>query len=154
MKYIILIPLILLLTACPATEKYRAEQQAAIADQMAQQARMVEAETQAQMMQTLADAARPTYWPIIVVVALFVGVLVLFMYWHMRAIETVMSNGGGSQIIIEKQPIMLSQMSFKQLRAEARREGYELEVEGASYYLVDNSGNRQRIKGLIGANHE
>lgn len=151
LKYILLIIIALTLTGCPAVEKYRAEQeaaqaaqQAAIADQMAQQARMVESDNQAAMMGTLAQAAKPVYWPIVLIVTLFAGVIVLFMRWHMVTVAHVATG----------QRLLPQQMSFAQLRMQARREGYELEVAGASYFLVDNDGNRQKIRGLIGVDYE
>ena len=153
MKYLILIALVFALTGCPAVEKYKAEQQTAIAqqesaraDQLAQQARMVEAQAQTDQMKTLADAAKPTYWPIIVIVAILAGVLLVFMRWHM----ITMSHVAAGQPVRELR-MLPGQVDFGQMKRLARREGYELEVEQGSYWLVDNDGNRQRIKALIGS---
>lgn len=151
MKYLILIIIALSLTGCPAVEKYKAEQeqahaaqQAAIADQMAQQARMVESDNQAAMMDTLADAAKPVYWPFVVIVAIFAVALLLFMRMHVIAVSHVAAGEP-----VRELRMLPSAKPFGELRLEARRQGYELAVKGDSYYLVDKQGQFQRITGLI-----
>jgi hypothetical protein len=151
-KYLILIALALTLTACPATEKYRAEQQAAIAqqeaaraDQLAQQARMVEAEQQSAQMKTLADAAKPTYWPMIAIVAIGAVVMLTFMRWHMVTVSHVAAGQP-----VRELRMLPGEVSFGQMRIMARRQGYELDVQQGSYFLVDGDGKRQKIKALIG----
>jgi outer membrane murein-binding lipoprotein Lpp len=153
-KYLILIAAVFLMVGCPSTEKYKAEQQAAIAkqeaaraDQLAQQARMVESDNNAAMMRTLADAAKPNYWPILVVVVVgFAGVL-LVVRWHMVTVSHV---AAGQAVQAQQLRLLPSEVSFAQLRAMARREGKELEVIDGSFFLVDSQGEKQRIKALIG----
>lgn len=146
MKYLILIALAFALTGCPATEKYRAEQERAQAEQMAQQARMVEAETQAAMMRTLADAAKPNYWPLALVAILGFGGIMLVVRWHMITVSHVAAGQP-----VRELRMLPSEVSFGQLRIEARRQGYQLEVDQGAYWLVDSDGNRQKIRALIGS---
>lgn len=144
MRHFILLALALLLTGCPAVEKYKAEQEAAVAQQMEQQARMVEAQTQAQMMDTLAQASKPNYWPIIATVGIFALVLLLVIRWHMITVSHVAAGQP-----VQELRMLPSAKPFGELRLEARRQGYELAVKGDSYYLVDKQGQFQRITGLI-----
>ena len=145
-KYLILIALVLTLTGCPASQKYIAEQEAAKALQMVEQAKIVQAQEHSNQMATLANAAKPTYWPIIVTVAIFAGVLLTFMRWHMVTI----SHLAAGQPVRELR-MLPSEISFGQMRIEARRQGYDLEVVNNSFYLVDQTGNRQKVNGMIGS---
>lgn len=151
LKYLILIIIALFLTGCPAVEKYRAEQQqaqaaqqAAIADQMAQQARMVESDNQAAMMETLAKSAKPVYWPFVVITLIFAVAILLFMRMHVIAVSHVAAGQP-----VQELRMLPSARPFGELRLEARRQGYELAAKGDSYYLVDKQGQFQRITALI-----
>jgi hypothetical protein len=144
MKYLILIALALTLTGCPAVEKYKAEQEVAKANQMAEQAKMVQAQEESAQMQTLANAARPTYWPIIVTVAIFALVLLTFMRWHMVTVSHVAAGQP-----VRELRMLPGDVPFGQMRIEARRQGYDLEVSQGAYFLVDNEGNRKQIRALI-----
>ena len=146
LKYLLLIAAVFLMVGCPATEKYKAEQQAARADQMAEQARMVESDNNAAMMRTLADAAKPNYWPIMVVVVVgFAGVL-LVVRWHMVTVSHV---AAGQAVQSQQLRLLPREVPFAQLRAMARREGKELEVIEGSFFLVDSQGQKRRITGLL-----
>ena len=144
MRYFILLALALLLTGCPAVEKYKAEQEAAVAQQMEQQARMVEAQTQAQMMDTLAQASKPNYWPIIATVGIFALVLLLVIRWHMITVSHVAAGQP-----VQELRMLPGDVPFARMRLEAWRQGYQLEAIGDAYYLVDSQGNRQKIRALI-----
>lgn len=144
MRYFILLALALLLTGCPAVEKYKAEQEAAVAQQMEQQARMVEAQTQAQMMDTLAQASKPNYWPIIATVGIFALVLLTVIRWHMITVSHVAAGQP-----VQELRMLPGDVPFSRMRLEARRQGYQLEAIGDAYYLVDSQGNRQKIRALI-----
>lgn len=147
-KYLILIVAVFLMVGCPDTERYKAQQEEARALQMAEQARMVQAEQNAAMMRTLADAAKPNYWPMLAVAVLGFGGIMLVVRWHMVTVSHV---AAGQTVRANDLRLLPGQVDFGQMKRLARRDGYELEVEQGAYFLVDNDGNRQRIKALIGS---
>lgn len=128
MKY--LIPIALLLSAC--TSRYDAQVAQANAQQMQAQAAIVQAQKQAEMYATLADAAKPNYWPLIVLFVLaFVSVL-LIVRWHMMIVAAVATGQPSQMVLLPGDP------GFNRaLRLAAQERGARAVKRNGQYYIVD-----------------
>lgn len=128
MKY--LIPIALLLSAC--TSRYDAQVAQANAKAAEAQAAIIQAQEQAKMYATLAEAAKPNYWPLIVLFVLaFVSVL-LIVRWHM---QTVAAVAVGEQPMLTLLP---GEPGFNRaLRIAAAERGARATKRGGRYYLID-----------------
>ena len=128
MKY--LIPIALLLSAC--TSRYDAQVAQANAQQMQAQAAIVQAQKQAEMYATLADAAKPNYWPLIVLFVLaFVSVL-LIVRWHMMIVAAVATGQPSQMVLLPGDP------GFNRaLRLAAQERGARAVKRNGQDYIVD-----------------
>lgn len=128
MKY--LIPIALLLSAC--TSRYDAQVAQANAQQMQAQAAIVQSQKQAEMYATLADAAKPNYWPLIVLFVLaFVSVL-LIVRWHMMTVAAVATGQPSQMVLLPGDP------GFNRaLRLAAQERGARAVKRNGQYYIVD-----------------
>ena len=128
MKY--LIPIALLLSAC--TSRYDAQVAQANADAAKAQAAIVQAQEQARMYATLADAAKPNYWPLIVLFVLaFVSVL-LIVRWHMMIVAAVATGQPSPMVLLPGDP------GFNRaLRLAAQERGARAVKRNGQYYIVD-----------------
>lgn len=127
MKYLILIAL--LLSAC--TSRYDAQVAQANADTAKAQAAIVQAQEQAKMYATLAEAAKPTYWPLVVLFVLaFVSVL-LIVRWHMMTVTAVATGQPSQMVLLPGDP------GFNRaLRLAAQERGARAVKRDGQYYLV------------------
>jgi hypothetical protein len=126
----------------------QADQQAALAQ--AEQARTaaIIAEQNTAQLQVLADAAKPVYWPWVLVLLLVMGCGIFMGYIMMRShvMQIAMLTNHDPQAV----RLLPSAVSYSRLRQIAQRQGCELDVQGDSYYLIDDAGGRRKIKALIG----
>jgi hypothetical protein len=81
----------------------------------------------------------------IAIVAIGAVVMLTFMRWHMVTVSHVAAGQP-----VRELRMLPGEVSFGQMRIMARRQGYELDVQQGSYFLVDGDGKRQKIKALIG----
>lgn len=131
MKYLWMVAFIL--AGC--TSRYDAQVAQAEATQAQAQAAMVQAEQQAQMFATLADAAKPTYWPIVALCILAVVAILLIVRWHM---VTVAHVAAGQPMPADALRLLPTDDRFYgALRLAAKERGASIEVSGNNYYLVD-----------------
>lgn len=128
MKY--LIPIALMLSAC--TSRYDAQVTQANAKAVEAQAAIVQAQEQAKMYQTLADAAKPTYWPLVVLFVLaFVSVL-LIVRWYMMTVTAVATGQPSQMVLLPGDP------GFNRaLRLAAQERGARAVKRNGQYYIVD-----------------
>ena len=135
-----------LLTAC--TSRYDAEVAQAHAQQAQASADIAIAQQQAAMFATLADAARPVYWPIVVLAVLLVISILLIVRWHMITISHVAT---GQRMDADALRLLPGDARFYgALRGEARRIGASVDVQGDAYYMV-RDGERVQVRALIGS---
>ncbi len=159
MKLIILMVLCLCLTGCVGEtraertarlaeeQRLSVENQQALTAQAQAQAAIVQAEQNAIMYQTLADAAKPNYTPLLVVAVLAVVAILLIVRWHMIALTHV---AAGQAVRGDDMRLLPGAPGFyPALRQIAKREGGRVEVQGDSYYLVMND-ERVKVKSLPG----
>lgn len=134
-----------MLAAC--TSRYDAEVAQAQAQQAQASADMVIAQQQAAMFATLADAAKPTYWPIVALAVLLVVAVLLIVRWHM---VTVAHVAAGVPMQSDALRLLPGAPGFYgALRGEARRIGATVDVQGDAYYLV-RGDERVQVRALIG----
>lgn len=146
-KYILL--LALLLAGC--TSRYDAQVAQANANAVQSQALIVQSQENARMFSTLADAAKPTYWPIVLVVIVFVvamGMAILLVVrWHMIIVSHV---AAGRPVHTEELRLLPGQPGFnRELRLAARERGEQAVKRGGAYYLVNAEGQRTPVNQLI-----
>ena len=146
---VIMLGVLALLAAC--TSRYDAQVAQARAQEAAASASIVQAQQQAAMFATLADAAKPTYWPIVVLCIVAVVALLMVIRWHMITISHV---AAGVPMQADALRLLPGAPGFyPALRGEARRIGASVEVQGDSYYLVRGE-ERVQVKALIGGGHD
>ena len=87
MFYMLLWLALSILAGC--TTRYDAQVAQAQAQQAQAQAAIVQAQEQARMYQTLAEASKPNYWPLVVMAILAVVALLLVVRWHMVTVSHV-----------------------------------------------------------------
>ena len=99
---------------------------------MQAQAAIVQAQKQAEMYATLADAAKPNYWPLIVLFVLaFVSVL-LIVRWHMMIVAAVATGQPSQMVLLPGDP------GFNRaLRLAAQERGARAVKRNGQYYIVD-----------------
>lgn len=123
----------LILAGC--TTRYDAQVAQAEAVQAQAQAAMVQAQKNAEMYATLADAAKPTYWPIVALCILAVVALLVVVRWHM---VTVAHVAAGQPMHADALRLLPTDDRFySALRLAAKERNARIEVSGDSYYLVD-----------------
>lgn len=130
MKYFVLIALALV--GC--TSRYDAQVAQANAKAAEAQAAIVQAQEQAKMYATLAEAAKPNYWPLVVLFVLaFVSVL-LIVRWHMITVATVTTGQPSQMVLLPGDP------GFNRaLRLAAQERGARAVKRAGQYYIVDGS---------------
>lgn len=134
-----------MLAAC--TSRYDAQVAQANAQQAQASASIVQAQQQTAMFALLADAAKPTYWPIVALCIVAVVALLIVVRWHM---VTVAHVAAGVPMQADALRLLPGAPGFyPALRGEARRIGASVEVQGDSYYLV-RDGERVQVRALIG----
>lgn len=130
MRYFILM---LLVTGCAT--RYDAQVAQANAQAMQAQAAMVQAQQNAQMYATLADAAKPTYWPVVVLCILAVVAILAVVRWHMVLVAHVATNY--PMHAATRRLLPTNDQFYSALRLAAKERGAQIEVAGSEYYLVD-----------------
>jgi hypothetical protein len=132
------------LSAC--NSQYDARIAEANAYQARVQAAIVQAQENSRMYQTLAESAKPVYWPIVAIVIVAFLVFALLMRWHMVTVSHV---AAGRPVQAAQLRILPNDPRFyPALRAEARRLGASVEVDGADYYIA-TACERVKVKALI-----
>jgi hypothetical protein len=145
MFYCLLWLMLSFLAAC--TSRYDAQVAQANAQQAQAQAAIIQAQKQAEMFSTLAESAKPVYWPIVVLVVLMVVAILFIVRWHMVTVSHV---AAGQSVRADDLRLLPSDSRFfPALRKEARRIGADVEVSGADYYLITD-GQRVKVRALIG----
>lgn len=133
------------------TSRYDAQVAQAQAQQAQASADIVIAQQQAAMFATLADAAKPTYWPIVALCVLAVVALLIVIRWHMVTVAHVASGRALHSDALRLLPS--SPAFYGALRGEARRIGATVDVQGDAYYLV-RGDERVQVRALIGGGHD
>lgn len=142
MKYLPIIAL--LLTGC--TSRYDAQVAQANAQAVQAQAAIVQAQEQAKMYATLAEAAKPNYWPIVILAVLAVVALLLVVRWHMITVAAV---AAGQAVQPEQLRVLLpGDVGFNRaLKLAALERGARAVKQAGRYYLIDG-GRRVEVKKL------
>lgn len=142
MRYLMLLGLFL--PAC--TSRYDAQVAQANAQQMQAQAAIVQAQKNAEMYATLAEAAKPNYWPIVVLSVLAVVALLLVVRWHMITVAAV---AAGQAVQPEQLRVLLpGDVGFNRaLKLAALERGARAVKQAGRYYLIDG-GRRVEVKQL------
>ena len=123
---------LVLLAGC--NTRYDAQVAQANAQSMQAQAAMVQAQENARMYATLADAAKPTYWPLVLLCILVVVAVLVVVRWHMVTVAHVAANRPLPADALRLLPS--DDRFYGALRLAARERGASIEVQGDSYYLV------------------
>lgn len=133
----------LILAGC--TTRYDAQVAQAEAVQAQAQAAMVQAQKNAEMYATLADAAKPTYWPLVVLFILTVVAILLVVRWNMITVAHVAARKplpAGALRLLPTDPGF-----YPALRLAAKERDASIEVQGSDYYLV-NGEQRTPVRQL------
>lgn len=138
MRYLMLLGLFL--PAC--TSRYDAQVAQANAQQMQAQAAIVQAQKNAEMYATLAEAAKPNYWPIIALAVLLVGALLLIVRWHMITVAAV---AAGQAVQPEQLRVLLpGDVGFNRaLKLAALERGARAVKRNGQYYIVDGQTTQE-----------
>lgn len=142
MKYLFIIAL--LLTGC--TSRYDAQVAQANAQAVQAQAAIVQAQEQAKMYATLAEAAKPNYWPIVILAVLAVVALLLVVRWHMITVSAV---AAGQVVQAQQLQVLLpGDIGFhRALKLAAQERGARPVKRNGRYYLVED-GQFTEVKQL------
>lgn len=125
--------LALLLAGC--TSRYDAQVAQANAQQMQAQAAIVQAQEQAKMYATLAEASKPNYWPLVIMAVLAVVALLLVVRWHMITVSHV---AAGQAVQAQQLRLLPGDPGFNRaLRIAAQERGATPIKSNGRYYLVD-----------------
>ena len=141
MRYILL--LAVFLAGC--TTRYDAQVARSNADAVQAQAVIVQAQEQTKAYGILAEASKPTYWPIILLVVLLVCVCVLFMWMqHRQTMALVFAQGEREPV----QVLLAGEPGFvRALKLAASERGGRAVKSGGAYYLVVD-GERKPVHQL------
>ena len=143
MFYMLLWLALSILAGC--TTRYDAQVAQAQAQQAQAQAAIVQAQEQARMYQTLAEASKPNYWPLVVMAILAVVALLLVVRWHMVTVSHV---AAGQSVQAQQLRLLPGDPGFNRaLRIAASERGATPIKCNGRYYLVEN-GQRTEVKQL------
>lgn len=143
MFYALLWLMLSMLAAC--TTRYDAQVAQANAQQMQAQAAIVQAQEQAKMYATLAEASKPNYWPLVIMAVLAIVALLLVVRWHMVTVSHV---AAGQPVQAQQLRLLPGDPGFNRaLRIAASERGATPIKRNGRYYLIDGE-RRIEVKQL------
>lgn len=145
-KYILIILMTMILSGCLSDVEI-AQQNARQAEARALQAQY---EQETARFQVLADASKPSQWPIVFVSLVFCTVLIVVVYMMMRAQiqQTAMLTGQRSASV----RLLPGQSQFEKALLEMAQERGVRPIRdqrGGRYYLPLSDGGREEVKAIV-----